>query len=132
MQYFRRRDEPRGHELLLTLRRRILLGQWRNQRPERELVHWPLRIAQLIASDLETQIIFVSLGEFDTHQALLAELSSAVRAFYRDLQGHGLDQRVTLATFSEFGRRVKENGSLGTDHGAASQMFVVTPKKGGV
>jgi uncharacterized protein (DUF1501 family) len=96
-------------------------------------------IAQLIASNLETQIFFVSLGGFDTHaeqpgahQALLGELSSAVRAFYRDLQGHGLDQRVALATFSEFGRRVKENGSLGTDHGAASQMFVVTPKKGGV
>jgi uncharacterized protein (DUF1501 family) len=96
-------------------------------------------IAQMIAGDLGTQIFFVSLGGFDTHAdqpaahtALLTELSSAVRAFYLDLKGHGLDQRVALATFSEFGRRVKENGSLGTDHGAASQMFVVTPVKGGV
>jgi uncharacterized protein (DUF1501 family) len=55
-----------------------------------------------------------------------------VRAFYLDLKGHNLDDRVCLATFSEFGRRVKENGSLGTDHGAASQLFVLTPGKGGM
>jgi uncharacterized protein (DUF1501 family) len=54
-----------------------------------------------------------------------------VKAFYTDLKGHGLADRVVLATYSEFGRRVKENGSLGTDHGAASQMFIVTPSKGG-
>jgi uncharacterized protein (DUF1501 family) len=96
-------------------------------------------IAQMIAGDLGTRIFFVSLGGFDTHaqqvgahQALLGELSSAVKAFYDDLKGHGLDERVVLATYSEFGRRVKENGSLGTDHGAASQMFVVTAGKGGV
>jgi uncharacterized protein (DUF1501 family) len=62
----------------------------------------------------------------------LAELAAAVRAFYSDLKGHGLAERVVLATYSEFGRRVKENGSLGTDHGAASQMFIVTPGKGGL
>ena len=97
-------------------------------------------VAQLIVGDFGTRIFFVSLGGFDTHsqqagvhQALLAELSSAVRAFYLDLKGHRLQDRVLLATFSEFGRRVKENGSLGTDHGAASQMFVVTPAgKGGL
>jgi uncharacterized protein (DUF1501 family) len=90
-------------------------------------------IARLIAGELGTRIFFVSLGGFDTHsqqagahQALLAELSSAVRAFYQDLKGHQLHDRVLLATYSEFGRRVQENGSLGTDHGAASQMFVVT------
>jgi uncharacterized protein (DUF1501 family) len=96
-------------------------------------------IAQMIAGDLGTRIFFVSLGGFDTHsqqagahQALLGELSAAVKAFYDDLKGHGLDERVVLATYSEFGRRVKENGSLGTDHGAASQMFVVTSGKGGL
>jgi uncharacterized protein (DUF1501 family) len=96
-------------------------------------------IAQMIAGDLGTRIFFVSLGGFDTHsqqagahQALLGELSSAVKAFYDDLKGHGLHERVVLATYSEFGRRVKENGSLGTDHGAASQMFVVTAGKGGL
>lgn len=96
-------------------------------------------IAQIIASGLETRIFFVSLSGFDTHsqqgaahQLLLTELGEAVNAFYRDLAGHGLSERVMLATFSEFGRRVKENGSLGTDHGAASQMFVVTPLAGGI
>lgn len=88
-------------------------------------------VAQIIAGDLGTRVIFVSLDGFDTHaqqagahQSLLTELSSAVRAFFQDLRGHKLDDRVVLATFSEFGRRVKENGSLGTDHGAASQIFV--------
>jgi uncharacterized protein (DUF1501 family) len=96
-------------------------------------------IAQMIAGDLGARIFFVSHGGFDTHaqqagahQALLAELAAAVQAFYADLKGHGLDKRVVLATYSEFGRRVKENGSLGTDHGAASQMFVVTSGKGGI
>lgn len=96
-------------------------------------------IAQIVASESDTRIFFVSLGGFDTHSdqaaahaALLTELSSSVRAFYQDLRGHQLHERVTLATFSEFGRRVKENGSLGTDHGAASQMFVVSSGRGGI
>jgi uncharacterized protein (DUF1501 family) len=106
--------------------------------PGTQLANQLKLIAQMIGGDLGTRIFFVSLGGFDTHskqpgahQALLAELGSAVRAFYTDLKGHGLAERVVLATYSEFGRRVKENGSLGTDHGAASQMFIVTPSKGG-
>ena len=82
----------------------------------------------------------MNLDGFDTHsqqanahQALLTELSSAISAFIGDLKGHGLADRVLVATFSEFGRRVAENGSLGTDHGAAAPMFVISPKcKGGV
>ncbi len=97
-------------------------------------------VAQLIAGELGTRIFFVSLGGFDTHSrqagshaALLAELSGAVAAFFKDLRGHKLAGRVMLATYSEFGRRLKENGSLGTDHGAASQMFVVSDAhKGGL
>ena len=97
-------------------------------------------VAQIIAGELGTRVVFVSLDGFDTHaqqagahQGLLGELSSAVRAFFQDLKGHGLDDRVVVATFSEFGRRVKENGSLGTDHGAASQVFVAGPSvKGGL
>jgi uncharacterized protein (DUF1501 family) len=91
-------------------------------------------VAQIVAGELGTRVVFVSLDGFDTHaqqagahQALLGELASAVRAFFQDLKGHGLDDRVLLATFSEFGRRVKENGSLGTDHGAASQVFIAGP-----
>ena len=97
-------------------------------------------VAQLIAGELGTRIFFVSLGGFDTHSrqagshaALLAELSGAVSAFFADLRAHKLADRVLLATYSEFGRRLKENGSLGTDHGAASQMFIVSgAHKGGV
>lgn len=97
-------------------------------------------VAEIIAGDLGTRVFFVSLDGFDTHsqqaaahQTLLTELSAAVSAFVRDLAGHGQAERVLVATFSEFGRRVKENGSLGTDHGAASQMFVIgSPVTGGI
>ncbi len=90
-------------------------------------------IARFIAADVGPQVYFVSLDGFDTHSdqaqahnALLTELGGATRAFFRDLEASGLAKRVLLATFSEFGRRVKENGSLGTDHGAASQMFLMS------
>lgn len=91
-------------------------------------------VAQLITADLGTRIFFVSLGGFDTHSqqagshaALLTELSTALKAFHDDLAANHLGERVLTVTFSEFGRRVEENGSLGTDHGTASQMFVMRP-----
>ena len=96
-------------------------------------------VAQMVAAELPARMYFVTLDGFDTHSqqeaghaALLAELSGAIRAFERDLAGHGLTDRVMLSTFSEFGRRVAENGSLGTDHGAASVLFAMTPDKPGV
>jgi uncharacterized protein (DUF1501 family) len=77
-------------------------------------------------------VIYVQHGSFDTHVAqkatqdrLLRELSDGLAAFYDDLAKHGNDQRVLTMTFSEFGRRVAENASRGTDHGEASPMFVV-------
>jgi uncharacterized protein (DUF1501 family) len=101
--------------------------------PQTQLASSLKTVAQLIAGELGTRIFFVSLGGFDTHSrqagahnALLAELSGAVSAFFKDLGVHKLADRVLLATYSEFGRRLKENGSLGTDHGAASNMFVVS------
>jgi uncharacterized protein (DUF1501 family) len=91
-------------------------------------------IAQMLTADLPARMFFVSLDGFDTHSqqqpghaALMAELSGAIRAFEQDLVEHKLSDRVVLATFSEFGRRVAENGSLGTDHGAASMLFALTP-----
>lgn len=91
-------------------------------------------IAQMLTADLPTRTFFVSLDGFDTHSqqqpghaALLTELSGAIRAFEQDLVEHKISDRVMVATFSEFGRRVAENGSLGTDHGAASVMFVMKP-----
>jgi len=87
-------------------------------------------VAQLIDADLKTRIYYVTLDGFDTHSqqadahtALLGELSSAVSAFIQDVIAHDHGQQVLLMVFSEFGRRVKENASEGTDHGAAAPMF---------
>ena len=88
--------------------------------------------AQIVGSRLGTRVIYVQHGSFDTHAAqkptqdrLLRELAEAVKAFYDDLAAHGEDKRVLAMTFSEFGRRVAENGSRGTDHGEAAPMFVI-------
>ena len=91
-------------------------------------------IAQIIKAGFGTRIYYTSLDGFDTHAnqlgthaALLNELSDSIAAFHNDLKGDGQGDRVALLTFSEFGRRVKENASLGTDHGAAAPLFVVGP-----
>jgi uncharacterized protein (DUF1501 family) len=97
-------------------------------------------VAGLIARGFGTRIFYVSLDGFDTHaeqgpahKRLLGELADAVRGFFDTLIQGGYDKRVRLMTFSEFGRRTQENGSRGTDHGAASCLFVAGPSvKGGV
>jgi uncharacterized protein (DUF1501 family) len=97
-------------------------------------------IAGLIAKGFGTRIFYVNLDGFDTHafqgatqHKLLAELADSVSAFFQTLKTTGHDGRVRLMTFSEFGRRVQENGSRGTDHGAGSCLFVAGPSvKGGV
>ena len=88
-------------------------------------------VAQLIDAGLNTRIYYLDLDGFDTHAnqaaahaSLLTELSGAVSAFVEDAHQHGHGRRVAVMTFSEFGRRVKENASQGTDHGAAAPMFV--------
>ncbi len=88
--------------------------------------------AQIIAAELGTQIIYTSYGGFDTHSTqkqehhdLLESFSLAVDTFFRDLTRLGKAEKVVLVSFSEFGRRPRENGSLGTDHGTAGPMFVV-------
>ncbi|MBK9992561.1 MAG: DUF1501 domain-containing protein [Saprospiraceae bacterium] len=99
-------------------------------------------IARVIKGGLKTRMYLVSLGGFDTHAnqvvdgnksqgthaTLLRNLSEAVLAFQRDLEMMSLDQRVLGMTFSEFGRRIKSNDSLGTDHGAAAPMFLFGSK----
>jgi uncharacterized protein (DUF1501 family) len=91
-------------------------------------------IAGLIAKGFGTRVFFVSLEGFDTHadqggmhSKLLGDLADSVANFFRTLKTTGNDQRVRLMTFSEFGRRVQENSSRGTDHGAASCLFVAGP-----
>jgi uncharacterized protein (DUF1501 family) len=96
--------------------------------------------AGLIARGFGTRVFYVNLEGFDTHadqgpthNNLLGDLAGAVSGFFEALKKTGQADRVRLMTFSEFGRRVDENGSRGTDHGAASCLFVAGPSvKGGV
>jgi uncharacterized protein (DUF1501 family) len=97
-------------------------------------------IAGLIAKGFGTRLFYLNLSGFDTHYGqgaihhnLLADLADSVAGFFEKLKTTGHDRRVRLMTFSEFGRRVDENGSRGTDHGAASCLFLAGPSvKGGV
>ncbi len=97
-------------------------------------------VARLIAGGLGTRIYIVSQGGYDTHATqptrhgqLLDELAKDIAAFEGDLQKLGVSNRVVGMTISEFGRRVKENGSQGTDHGTSAPLFVFgDPVRGGV
>jgi uncharacterized protein (DUF1501 family) len=88
-------------------------------------------VAKLIRSGLKSSVYYVQLNGFDTHsqqdavhQALLRQLGDAVSAFMQELGELGESDRVLLMSFSEFGRRVEENASEGTDHGTAGPMFL--------
>jgi uncharacterized protein (DUF1501 family) len=88
-------------------------------------------VAQMIASGMPTRVYYVTLGGFDTHSnqvnrhdQLMTQLSGALDAFIADLKGLGHLDRTVVMTFSEFGRRVSENGSQGTDHGEAAPLFM--------
>ncbi len=97
-------------------------------------------VAQLIQQDFGTRVFYVMRDDFDTHSGqaephgnLLAEVADSISNFFQTLKGTGHDKRVRVMTYSEFGRRVEENASKGTDHGTASCMFVAGPSvKGGV
>ncbi|MBN9518350.1 DUF1501 domain-containing protein [bacterium] len=93
-------------------------------------------IARLIQKGLGTRIYYASLAGFDTHSGqadthadLLGEVSSSIGQFFQQLGGEA--NRVVLMTYSEFGRRVRQNGSRGTDHGSGSNLFVAGPKVNG-
>ena len=99
--------------------------------PESALATRLKTVAQLIDAGLKTRVYYVELDGFDTHSqqaaahaALLQQLSGAVRAFVEDVAHHGHGDRTLVMSFSEFGRRVAENASEGTDHGAAAPMFL--------
>ena len=92
------------------------------------------KVASMIRAQLPTRVYCVTLGGFDTHAGQvyphgrrLLEFSRAVQAFYGELRSTGLDSQVLTMAFSEFGRRVKQNASQGTDHGTAGPMFLFGP-----
>lgn len=87
-------------------------------------------ISSLILADTDTAVYYVSLGSFDTHinqeaqqKRLFQELNDALSVFAQDLKSNGKWDEVLVATFSEFGRRVAQNASSGTDHGTANHMM---------
>jgi len=88
--------------------------------------------AELIVTGTGVKVLHVTLGGFDTHYTelnrhdqLMSYLDSAITAFHDDLTAYGMADRVMIATWSEFGRRPKENASGGTDHGTASPVFLI-------
>ncbi|MEO6455364.1 MAG: DUF1501 domain-containing protein [Ginsengibacter sp.] len=90
-------------------------------------------IASLILSDINTKVYYVSLGSFDTHvnqenqqKRLFTELDGALTSFVKDMKDNNRFDDVMVMTFSEFGRRVSQNASGGTDHGTANNMFFVS------
>ncbi len=90
------------------------------------------QIAELITADTATQIYYASLGGFDTHagqknrqQRLLTQYAQGVSALIQDLKANKLFDDVLIMTFSEFGRRLAQNGSGGTDHGTANNLFLM-------
>lgn len=92
-------------------------------------------VAKLIGGGLATRVFYVSQGGYDTHtnqigthERLLKELGDSLKSFVTDLKAQGNLSRVLALTFSEFGRRVAENASSGTDHGAAAPMFIIGNK----
>lgn len=96
-------------------------------------------VGELIAGGLQTPFYLANIGGFDTHANqvvsnatttgthanLLRTVSDAVAAFQKDMEKRGLGDKVVVMTFSEFGRRVSQNGTMGTDHGSAAPLFVV-------
>lgn len=138
-------DRPAGNDLLgfvsastagaLDASRRVESARGgyepKAEYPDNALASKLKTVAQLIDAGLGTRVYYVTLDGFDTHAqqpgahaALLGQLSGAVHAFIHDVDGHGHGKRVLLMSFSEFGRRVEENASEGTDHGTAGPMFL--------
>lgn len=105
--------------------------------PGNDLGRQLMMVAAMIKAGLKTRVYYVTQGGFDTHAGqggaqgrhgqLLGQFSSAVKAFYDDLKSQGNDGRVLTMSFSEFGRRVGQNASQGTDHGTAGPMFLFGP-----
>lgn len=94
-------------------------------------------VGSMIRAGMKTRVYYTSMGSFDTHANqggaqgqhanLLGQMSDAVNAFYKDLEAQGNGGRVMTLCFSEFGRRVGQNASGGTDHGTAAPVFLFGP-----
>lgn len=102
--------------------------------PSGDLANQLKMVAAMIRAELPTRVFYVTLGGFDTHanqegthQRLLRQVGDSLLAFNKELKAQRNDGRVLTMVFSEFGRRVGENGSGGTDHGTAAPMYLMGP-----
>lgn len=117
-----------------TVRRMASAHRPRAQYPGGEFGAGLRTIAAMIRGGLPTRVYYVALGGFDTHanqsgrhDQLMTQFAQGMQAFWEDLREQKNDQRVLALSFSEFGRRVAQNASAGTDHGAAAPMFLMGP-----
>ena len=137
------KDSNNAFLLRTALDARVSSDTIRRAVSEKPLVQYPnsdlggqlSMIGAMIRAGLKTRVYYASHGSFDTHAnqtgnhaRLLGQFSDAVRSFQKDLAAQGNDQRVVTIAFSEFGRRVGQNASNGTDHGTAAPMFMFGPK----
>ncbi len=123
-----------GNDVLTTSR--LIAGAVKSQKTSVDYLPFHFSqslklIAQMIAAEVPTRVFYISLGGFDHHATqsmrhamLLQELSEGLASLIQDLKSLGHLDRTLIMTFSEFGRRVAENQSEGTDHGTASMMFL--------
>lgn len=103
--------------------------------PQNKFAKQLKNVAQFITSRLDTKVFYTSLGGFDTHanqknkqNILLSQYAESVSAFVKDLKRNEMFDDTLILTFSEFGRRVKQNAANGTDHGSANNVFIIGKK----
>jgi uncharacterized protein (DUF1501 family) len=129
-----------AHSAADKFEQRRLSQQVPSSYPDTALANRLKLISQLLKSGSAARVFYTIHSGYDTHAAqqyrhgqLLADFSQALKAFLDDLDKSELSQRVVVLAFSEFGRRVAENDSLGTDHGAAGPVFLAgKPVRGGI
>lgn len=114
--------------------RKAIASKPKTEFPTGRLGNQLRNIAAMIRNDLPTRVYYANHGGFDTHagqagrhQNLLGQFATAVKGFYDELKATGHEDRVLLLAFSEFGRRVNQNSSGGTDHGTAGPVFLAGP-----
>jgi len=113
---------------------KAVAGQTDTRFPNNPLAKQLETVSKMIRAGLPTRVYYVTLGGFDTHAQqtfrqpqLLTQFADAMQAFYKELKATGHDGRVVSVAFSEFGRRLRQNASNGTDHGVAGPSFVFGP-----